>query len=334
MTLNGFLRGVNAARKRAARAEERQARLHARALKLQAKVDEIERAAAEAEEFEDRLQQLTTIHHSVGEPMDWTEIRDRPAPPCSQRMTRWEDAAKDERNRFKPSFWQRLLGKEAALRESLEQQIVEARDRDDVSHQAALKLYQQQSAEWHELHELAEAILAGKSESYRRAIEELEPLAELQEIGCELEISFPDALTAVIDLIVESEKVVPREAKSLTRTGKLSTKAIPQGKFQELYQDYVCGCVLRCAREFFSFLPLQRVIVNVGATLLDSASGHSKLQTILTVGITRETLEGVNFTAADPSDSMKLFTHRMGFKRSQGFYPVNALLPEEYPDIS
>lgn len=320
MTLRGFLREVNAAQKRAARANERQARLHARALKLQAKADEIERAAAEVEEFEERVKQLTSIHHDVGEPMDWVEIRDRPAPFSPQRTSRWEDAATQERNKFKPGFWQRILGKETALREELERQIVAARKRDDVSHQGALKLHSQQIEQWQELHQTAVAILAGEIDAYRRAIEELEPLAELQDIGCGLEISFPDALTAEIDLVVESEKVVPREAKSLTRAGKLSTKAIPQGKFQELYQDYVCGCVLRCAREFFSFLPLQRVIVNVKATLLDTASGHSLPQTILTAGIARSTLEGMNFVAVDPSDSMKLFPHRMGFKRSQGFH--------------
>lgn len=333
MTLRGFLREVNAAQKRAARSNERQARIHARALKLQAKADEIERAAAEVEEFEDRVKQLTSIHHDVGEPMDWVEIRDSPAPSSPQRTSRWEDAATEERNKFKPGFWQRILGKEAALRQELELQIAAARKRDDVSNQGALKLYRQQLEQWQELHQLAVDILAGKIDAYRSAVEELEPLAELQEIGCGLEISFPDPFTAHIDLIVESEKVVPREMKSITRSGKLSTKVIPQGKFQELYQDYVCGCVLRCAREFFSFLPLQRVIVNVQATLLDSASGHSKLKTILTVGIPRSTVEGMNFTAADPSDSMNLFPHRMGFKRSQGFYSIEPLSPDEHPRL-
>lgn len=333
MTLRGFLRELNSAQKRAARANERQVRLHARALKLQAKADEIEQAAALVEEFEERLQQITTIHHVVGEPIDWLEIWERPAPASPQRKSRWEDAAIDERKNFKPGFWQRILSKEAKLREELEKKIVAARGQDDVSHQGALRLHQQQLEQWQELHQLATDILAGNTGSYRRALEELEPLAELQEIGFGLEVSFPDAQTTEIDLIVESEKVVPAEAKSLTRAAKLSVKAIPQGKFQELYQDYVCGCVLRCAREFFSFLPLQRVIVNVKATLLDSASGHSRPQTILTVGMPRSTLDGMNFTVADPSDAMKLFPHRMGFKRSQGFHAVSPLSSEEYPVI-
>jgi hypothetical protein len=97
---------------------------------------------------------------------------------------------------------------------------------------------------------------------------------------------------------------------------------------------YVCGCVLRCAREFFAFLPLQRVIVNVKATLLASATGHFLPKTILSAGIARWTLEGMNFVAVDLSESLKLFPHRMGFKRSQGFYPVQALLSDEYPKIA
>lgn len=131
-------------------------------------------------------------------------------------------------------------------------------------------------------------------------------------------------------MVVESEKIVPRESKSLTKAGKLSTKAIPQGKFYELYQDYVCGCALRVARELFSFLPLSRVVVNVNATLLDTSTGHLREQTILAVGIPRATLEKMNLVSVDPSDAMKLFVHRMGCKRSQGFFAVDPLTKVEY----
>src|SRR4051812_25835424 len=71
MTPRGVLREVRAAQRRAARNDERQRRAHARAEKLQAKINEMEHAAAEAEEFADRLAQLTSIHHNVGDGMDW-----------------------------------------------------------------------------------------------------------------------------------------------------------------------------------------------------------------------------------------------------------------------
>jgi hypothetical protein len=333
MTLRGVFREVAAAQRRAARNEERRQRAHARAAKLQAKLDELEHAAAEAEEYSDRISQLTTIHHAVGDAMDWGEISARPQPVEPSRLSRWEDAAVRERDQFKPTFWQRLFGKEEKLRAQFERDIVEARQRDDVSYQGALKLHRQQSEQWQDENCLATAIVAGDLAAYRSALEELEPLSEMQEMGCEFEVSFPDARTALVDLKVESEKLVPRESKTLTRSGKLSVKAVPQGKFFELYQDYVCGCVLRTGREFFSFLPLSRVVVNVNATLLDTASGHLREQTILSVGMPRSTCEGMNFESVDPSDAMPLFPHRMGFKRSQGFFAIPPLTPPEYPTL-
>lgn len=330
MTLRGVLREVAAAQRRAARNEERRQRAHARAVKLQAKIDELERAAAEAEDYTERLSQLVSIHHPVGDVMDWPELSSRPRPAEPARQSRWEEAAVRERDQFKPTFFQRLFGKEPKLRAQLELGVVEARQRDDVSHQGALKLHRQQVEQWEEMNRLSTAIVRGDTLAYRRALEELEPLAEMQEMGCEFEVAFPDSRTAVVDLKVESEKVVPREAKTLTRTGKLSVKAVAQGKFFELYQDYVCGCVLRTAREFFSFLPVTRVTVNVNAMLLDSSTGHLREQTILSVCIPRATCRGMNFAAVDPSDAMALFPHRMGFKRSQGFVAVAPLTAAEY----
>lgn len=333
MTLNGFLREVAAAQRRAARNEQRRQRLANRVAKLQAKVDELERAALEVEEYTDRIAQLTSIHHSVGEPVNWSEIAARTAPEEPDRQSRWESAAVAERDQFKPSFWQRWFRQEEKLRAKLDQAVVEARHKDEASYSGALKLYQQQLEQWQATTQLATSVLAGNTAALRTALNELEPLAEMQEMGCIFEVSFPDAHTVLVDLAVESESVVPKESKSLTGSGKFSVKNTPQAKFFELYQDYVCGCVLRTAREFFSFLPLTRVVVTVHATLLNSATGHLNRQSILSVGIPRTTCESLNFQSVDPSDAMKLFPHRMGFKRSQGFSAIRPLAPDEYPRV-
>ncbi len=334
MTLQGVLRQVVAAQRRAARNDERRQRLHARAMKLQAKVDELASAAAEVEEFEERILQLTTIHHSVGESMDWDEISARPAPLTPQKMSRWENAAVHTRDVFKLNLWQRIFGDEKKLRARLDEEIVQAKQRDEVSHEGALKLHAIQFEQWRELNQLATAILSGETISYRKAFDELEPLSEMQDFGCEFEVKFPDQFTAEINMTVESDKVMPRESKSLTRAGKLTVKETPLGKFYELYQDYVCGCVLRTARELFSFLPLKRIVVNVNATLLDTSTGHMRKQPILSVGMPRATVEGLNFVAVDPSDAMSMFPHNIGFKRSKGFFAVQPLAPSEYPRIA
>lgn len=166
MTLRGVLREVGAAQRRAARNEERRQRAHARAEKLRAKINEMEHAAVEAEEFAERLAQLTSIHRSVGDGMDWVEVSARPPPVAPSKMSRWEDAAVRERETFKPSIWQRIFGKETKLRAQLEQQITEAKQRDDLSHRGALRLHQQQFEQWQELNSLGAAIVRGDTAAY------------------------------------------------------------------------------------------------------------------------------------------------------------------------
>lgn len=109
------------------------------------------------------------------------------------------------------------------------------------------------------------------------------------------------------------------------KSGKLSVKQMPKGKFYELYQDHICSCVLRIARELFALLPIEMVLVNCLGNLLSSQTGYMEEKSILSVAIPRKTLEGLNFEMLDPSDSMSNFIHRMAFKRTTGFGGVESL---------
>ena len=71
-------------------------------------------------------------------------------------------------------------------------------------------------------------------------------------------------------VLVKSEEIVPRETKSLLKSGKLSVKQMPKARFYEIYQDYVCGCVLRAGRELFALLPIRMVIVTAMANMLNT----------------------------------------------------------------
>src|ERR1043166_5554634 len=171
MTIGGFLREVEAAQRRAARNEERRLRFAERAAKLQAKINELQRAAAEVEEFNERVQHLTSIHHTVGEEMDWRELAQRAAPPEPKKHSRWETEALRAKNDFKPTFWQRIFNRAEKIRAQLEKNVIEARQRDSVSHQGALKLFQNQLEQWRELNRLANAIVRGELKAYREALE-------------------------------------------------------------------------------------------------------------------------------------------------------------------
>ena len=115
------------------------------------------------------------------------------------------------------------------------------------------------------------------------------------------------------------------KAKTLTKSNKVSIKPMPKNRFYEIYQDYVCGCSLRVARELFALLPIEMVTVNAVGSLLNKQTGHLEDTPILSVAIPRKTLDMLNFENLDPSDSLNNFVHNMDFKSGKGFGPVKVL---------
>ena len=124
---------------------------------------------------------------------------------------------------------------------------------------------------------------------------------------------------------IHGSDVIPAEIKSLLKSGKLSTKAMPVGRFNELHQDYVCSCALRVGRELLAILPDDLVIVTALDNVLNSSTGHMEEQPILSVAFSRLTVDGLNLETIDPSDAMRNFVHNMSFKKGAGFSAVPAL---------
>ena len=102
---------------------------------------------------------------------------------------------------------------------------------------------------------------------------------------------------------------------------------MPKTRFYELYQDYVCGCVLRVARELFALLPIETSIITAVTPLLNSKTGHMEDQEILSAVIPRKTTEVLDFRYLDPSDSLENFVHNMNFRKTKGFAAVKTIRP-------
>lgn len=139
-------------------------------------------------------------------------------------------------------------------------------------------------------------------------------------------------MTAILH--VNGEHVIPYEAKTLLKNGKLSVKPVPKGRFYEIYQDYVCCGVLRVAREFYALLPADMLIVTAMTDLLNTKTGHFEEQSILSAVIPRKTLDRLNFETLDPSDSMANFLHRMDFKKTKGFAAIEPITPDILNSLS
>lgn len=332
MSWKGTLRSIQAAQRRA----ERDAKKRQRELEMQRKqfekMQELERAEYEVQVFENYLDVLLSIHKESGNVWNWEVIRDSDPPSKPSRTNTAEKAALAELENYKPGAMDKLLRRVDSKRDNLLGAVEEAKLKDEEDYQKAVENYQQELEEQESLIKLANRILNDEAEAHLDAITELDPFSEINQLGSSIDFQFHGDLTEAT-LHVNSEDVIPSESKSLLKSGKVSVKKLPKSRFYELYQDYVCGAVLRVARELFALLPIEMVLVTAVGTLLNTKTGHMEEQSILSVMIPRKTLTELNFETIDPSDSMDNFVHRMSFKKTKGFEGVNRISPDEMQSV-
>ena len=328
MGWKGTMRSIMAT----ARAMEREAQRRQRELERQRKhlekMQELEQAAYEVEVYQNYLDLLLSIHTSCGKEWDWEEIAAEAPPPKPEKADR-EAQAQHKLDTYKPGFYARFVKRVEHNHAKLAQAVEQARKQDEAEYQAALKQYQEDHAEWKQTTGLAKRTLAGEAEAYLEAIRQVNPFGEITGLGSSIQCSTNGGEVIEATLVVNGEDVIPAEEKTLLKSGKLSVKKLNKGRFWELYQDYVCGCVLRVTRELFALLPVDMVITTAMGNLLNTRTGHKEDQPILSVAMPRKTLEGLIFDMIDQSDSMENFVHRMNFKKTKGFSAIEAIKPEE-----
>lgn len=328
-----FLREVDRAQRRSERAalqHHRQlVRERARMDKIAAKIAEQDAAQAEVAEFESYLEVLVSVHKDCGDNWNWQRIANSKQPAEPKPATGAEDEARIALATYRPSFFDKLLRRVEKRRSDLERKVQEARERDREAHEAALAAHRKDVAAWELKRSVAASVLQGSPEGYKRALDLAEPFAEIAEFKTRVVAAHVEADVVALTCFLEDEELVPDEELKLTSSGKVSRKSMPAGRYWALHQDYVCSCALRVARETFSVLPINRVIVNMSARRMDSSTGHVGDATILAVHFTRPALQALNVAAIDPSDSLKNFNFRMSFKKSAGFEVVEPIGPDE-----
>ena len=340
MGWRGFTRQLVAAGRRAERQaamsrrrSERDAQRHhkemVRAQKDWAKMEALQRARSEFEFFRSTVDVLLSVHKQCGTPSDWPAVARAPEPRSPAYSSANEDSASAKLRGYRPGFFVRLFGMEAKQRADLEDDVELGRATDRNAHNAAVAQHQSEHEAWLWYSRLSAGILSGDLAAYEEAVGYFEPLEELEEQGCQIQIGTAEPWYIEVNVLARDESIVPSEEKSLLASGKLSTKKMPAAKQRELYQDYICGCALRSGREMLALLPVEFVITHISINMLDKATGHHGPTTVLSVALSRSGAERLNFTNLDPSDAMANFVHRMGFKKSTGFSPTKPLEPGE-----
>lgn len=328
MGLKGNVRTAVAIVRRIERTEKRRASSTAKHYKALLKQQEFENGQQVVQEYNDYIDLIGSTHKETSEPIDWKEVLEEQEPPKPSLSHDCQTVAEQNLAAYKPSFFDKILGFTAKKIKKFEANIEIAVLDDKNIFESELQQYKKDLDEWRKYQEMAKGVLSSNPEAYKIVLEFLDPFSDIKEIGSKLSISFAKNHLAII-LNANGTTVIPNFVLMQTASGKVSKKNMPIGKFNELYQDYICGCVLRVVREVFSFLPVEFVFVNVLSELLNQSTGHLEQQTILSVAIPRQTFEHLNFQTLDPSDSMKNFKHNMRFTKTGGFNIVPNLQIDE-----
>lgn len=330
MGWKGTLRSMQAASRRAERNAQRKQRELEKRHREYARMEALEQAAYEVEVYENHIEVLLSVHRESMETVDWAACIERPEPVHPECQATHELAAVEKLERYRPGLFARLFKLQQRHIKRLTAQIDEARQVDAEAFEQAVAAWQTEHAQWLSDSALAKRLLNHEREAKLEAIELLNPFDDISMLGTSISFhAHPGGLLEAV-LSVHGERVIPSEVKSLLQSGKLSTKKMAVGRYNELLQDYVCSCALRVGRELLAILPDDLVLVTAMDRLLNSSTGHLEDMPLLSVAISRKNLGALNLDAIDPSDAMKNFVHNMSFKKTTGFVPVAALSPLQF----
>ncbi len=331
MGYKGTIRSIGSAIGAAERdAKRRQRELERQQRELE-KMQELERAAYEVEVYENYVDVISSIHKECGEVWDWEEVKSTSSPMEPQYINTHEIKAQKKVDDFSPSFLDKKFKKRIEKKKNkLIMKLEEAKELDKIEYEKKHEEYKINYDEWKTLNDLAHEVCAGNVETYPEVIKRINSFSEISEYGSEIQFLFKSKNFVVVDVKVKEKDIIPTEVKSLLKSGKLSAKQMPKTKFNEMYQDFVCGVSLRIARELFALLPLNKTIVNAKCNMLNTKTGHMEDMAMLSVYCPKETLLSLNFDLIDPSDSLENFVYKMDFKKNQGFKPIEVLNPLTY----
>ena len=320
MGYQAIVRAAAATERRQQRDAKKRQRELERQSKEMAKLSALEQARLEVDTFENNLEVLLSVHKEQTAPMDWIGIlASLPlAPPCKQSH---HELKMRRRLAISPG-WQNATAA-----------IQQAQQKDEQNYQEALRMHALEHSEWEKLSTLARRVLVGEHEAYIEAINDLSPFAELANIGSSLHFTVHSGRIMECVLNTNGRKAIPAEVKSLTASGKVSVKPMSKARFVEIYQDYICGCVLRVAREIFGLLPVDTLIISAAAESLDTSTGQTLNRPFLSVVLRRDILKTLNFDMLDPSDSILSFTHRGDLKASRKTGDFEVVAPLTLSDL-
>lgn len=324
-----YVRQVEAERRRSAHATARWQRQMEKLQRERAKQAVLDAAARDVAQFEDYLASLVSLHKECTSDLDWDALARSSEPARPTRSDRGERAARADLEGYRATFLERLFGTAKKRAASLEEAVRFGRIGDDEVFAREMARHQTQFDEWQLMVRLATSVVERQPHGYRQAIDYLSSFDAIEAFQTRVQLVGVEPTLIVLRLDLSDPELVPDEELKLTASGKLSTKAIPATRRWTIYQDHVCSCAWRAAREMFAATPIDRLIVNIFEPQLDASTGHVRPVAILGTHFLRGNMKGIRFESIDPSEALKHVSHRMKFKKSAGFEAIEPVTTDE-----
>lgn len=310
-----YTKNLANAKKKTSKKDTAAAKTNTSAKAAAAAAQQSQEAVEAFEQYENYIEVIRNVHRDCDIAMNWNVIANRPLPFKEGEKGPKELKAQQDYDNYRPSLAEQIMkNREQERRAELQAAVEEARkqDAEDLAEQTESK-------------EFAKRMIAGDLDAYCEAIENADPFAELAELGSGFEFGTDDPTHMEIEFTIKAKDVIPETQLSLTKTGKLSEKAMSKSAYYDIMQDYVCSCSIRLARELFAAVPVDTVTVHAVDVVLDTATGHDAEATILSVKFDRNSFLDINFDRIDASDLVCSFPHNMKFAKTTGFKPVERI---------
>ncbi|MGG3965864.1 hypothetical protein [Heyndrickxia faecalis] len=277
-------------------------------------MEALQQAQLEVEAFQNRLEILLSVHKECSEPINW-KILSQQAPPFEKGQPGPnEQAARKKLEAYEPGFFEKLFHRDSDRKKQLQKEVEKGKALD-------VDLYD----EWEATKEVAERVLAGDPKAYKMAIETMAPFDDIVDLGSGFDFHFVDQDVVEVTFHVEPQEVIPKTVKLLTKTGRLSQRKMGKTMFYAYYQDYVCSCVIRVARDLFALLPIRTVVIHADDTELNTATGmmkRSPFYRYASIGRIFKRLISTALTAPMPLKALSIICI---FSKQKGFKKVNKL---------
>lgn len=274
--------------------------------------------AEEVNQFEERLEYVLSMHKGDCRYWDWASYAASLIPVEPKRL-----------NTNRLEALQQMAISAAMLVPPKLDQISVAEKKDETKYQEAYKSYSDWHGEFQQTKQLAVRILQGDLPAYEEVLHLFCPFSVIEDVGSSVEFIFHSPKIAECQLVVHGVEVIPDHEKKLSKRGKLSAKKMPRARFHEIYQDYVCGCMLRIVREVFAVLPFKHILIT--ASVEDE--GMMEPVPVMSAILPKLIITEVDIDNVDPSDCIESYVHRGDFKATRRSEAFKSIVPLTVVDV-